>query len=206
MSRMRKGFTLLELMITVAITVILVALAWPSFQDFIRRNAVIAQTNQLVASLQYARNEAVSRRSVTGICASTDDISCTSNDYTWEKGWMLWRDKRLGVPNGGAYDPSHDELLRVTQAQPNISIHIGALLGASGGVPTIVLFDQRGAVNLGVVAQPQAKFLVCAKAKPGDALGVSTARVPGKVVLITSTSGRISVYNLAAGASCTSLF
>jgi type IV fimbrial biogenesis protein FimT len=56
-----RGFTLLELMVTVAVLAILVTVGVPSFQDLIQNNRVTTQTNELVTALNFARTEAVKR-------------------------------------------------------------------------------------------------------------------------------------------------
>lgn len=55
------GFTLLELMITLAVMAILVSWGFPSLQESIRSNRMIAQNNEMLAMLQYARSEAIRR-------------------------------------------------------------------------------------------------------------------------------------------------
>lgn len=185
-----RGFTLVELMITVAVAAILAAIAWPSFRDFLHRNAVTAQANQVLASLQYARNEAVSRRYPTAVCASTAGTSCDGGS-TFEDGWMVWRDSSLsGTPS---YSASADELLRVTQAQSGVSIR------SFGGTGTgLVAFDQRGQV---IGATGVTNIVICAKSKSSDTIGTSTSTVTGEYVRIDS-SGRITVQSLSAGADC----
>lgn len=189
------GFTVVELMITVAVVAILTAIAWPSFRDFMHRNAVTGQANQVLASLQYARNEAVSRSYPTAVCASASTSnsppSCDGSNL-FEGGWFVWRDSSLsGTP---AFD-TKDELLRVTQPQTGISMHS---FGGSGSA-NLIAFDQRGAVigaGGGVT-----NIVVCAKNTSSDTLGVSTDRVPGKYVRVDA-SGRITVETLASGADC----
>ena len=78
MSRTR-GFTLLELLITVAMVAILAAVAIPSFQDMIERNRVAATANDLVASFLTARSEAVKQERTTNI----------AKDVNWGKGWTV---------------------------------------------------------------------------------------------------------------------
>jgi type IV fimbrial biogenesis protein FimT len=56
-----RGFTVVELMVTVAVVAVLAAIALPNFRDFIRRNNVTTQTSNLFADLQLARSQAISR-------------------------------------------------------------------------------------------------------------------------------------------------
>lgn len=60
-TRAVTGFTLIELMVAIAILAILLALAVPSVQEMIKNNRVTAQHNELVALLNYAKSEAVRR-------------------------------------------------------------------------------------------------------------------------------------------------
>lgn len=59
--RSQRGFTLLELMIVVAIAAILAAIAVPAFDSFVDRNRLTAATNDVIGGLNFARSEAASR-------------------------------------------------------------------------------------------------------------------------------------------------
>ncbi|MEJ2425804.1 MAG: GspH/FimT family pseudopilin [Candidatus Thiodiazotropha sp.] len=54
-----KGFTVVELMIALAILAIVVAIAIPGFRDFVERNAVTTTSNELLNGLLFARGEAI---------------------------------------------------------------------------------------------------------------------------------------------------
>lgn len=79
-----SGFTLLELIITVAVLAILVSVALPSFSAMIARNQITASGNDLIAGLQFARHEAVRRNAAVQVCASTDGQACSG------AGWNRW--------------------------------------------------------------------------------------------------------------------
>ncbi len=69
-----SGFTLVELMVIVAILGIFAGIAVPSFTDLVRRNRLQSASEEFYGLLQYARTEAVSRgRSIT----------VTQKDGTW---------------------------------------------------------------------------------------------------------------------------
>ena len=64
--RKRNGFTLVELLITIAVAAILLTIGVPSFQYAMQSSRIATQTNELVTGLQTARGEAVRRnREVT---------------------------------------------------------------------------------------------------------------------------------------------
>jgi len=63
----QRGFTLLELLIVIALIGILAAIAVPNFQEMVKRNAVVSQNNELVALLNTAKSEAVRRSTAVRI-------------------------------------------------------------------------------------------------------------------------------------------
>lgn len=87
--RLTLGFTLVELVVTMAIAAILVTVAIPGFSNLIRDNRLIASTNRLVTSLAHARSEAVKRGTSVSICASSNGTACTGS---WTDGWLVFSD------------------------------------------------------------------------------------------------------------------
>lgn len=69
MWRKNSGFTLIELMIVVALMVIIATLAVPSFQGLIESNRLKSTTNNVLGILNYARSEAVRRGEPVGVQA-----------------------------------------------------------------------------------------------------------------------------------------
>ncbi len=70
-----RGFTIIELMITVAVGAILIATAVPSFTESIARARLEGAVNELSVDLQYTRSEAIRRRTVAAL--TTDNAGTT---------------------------------------------------------------------------------------------------------------------------------
>lgn len=73
------GFSLTELMITLAVLAIVLAVGFPTFQDMIQRNRVVAAANELVAALQTARMEAIRRGARVTLCPSNNGTACAAS-------------------------------------------------------------------------------------------------------------------------------
>jgi type IV fimbrial biogenesis protein FimT len=98
----QNGFTLVELLITIVVLTVLMALGVPAFKEFIKNNRLTAQSSDLVIALQQTRSEAVKRHAAATICASTDQASCDVTDNDWTNGWIIFSDlDQDGTPDLG---------------------------------------------------------------------------------------------------------
>lgn len=84
----QRGFTLLELLVTVSVAAILIAIAVPSLTTFVQNSRADSEADSLISSLGYARSEAVKRDATVEICPSTDDTGC-SGSSSWQTGWIV---------------------------------------------------------------------------------------------------------------------
>lgn len=85
-SRAGRGFTLIELMVTIAVMAILMAIAVPSFNEVALHSKLNSVSNNFVASAHLARSEAIKRNGTVTLCASSDGSSCTG---AWKDGWVV---------------------------------------------------------------------------------------------------------------------
>jgi len=97
-----RGYTLLELLITLALLVIVAAFAVPSFQDSIARNARESAMLDLMSSLALARSEAVSADRPVSICRSTNLTTCAGSAGDWSGGWLVFSDTGTAGSIGGS--------------------------------------------------------------------------------------------------------
>ncbi len=84
------GFTLIELMATLAVAAIVVALGMPGMRSLINDNRLSAATNTFVSSLNIARSEAIKQGRNARLCVSADQATCSGTD--WGLGWLVWVD------------------------------------------------------------------------------------------------------------------
>jgi len=92
----QSGFTLIEIMVVVALIAILASLAVPSWTQLLVRNSVRASVNDFSLSLQFARSQAVLLNSPVTLCPSSDGANCTGTNYA--AGWIV----RVGPAVNGA--------------------------------------------------------------------------------------------------------
>lgn len=103
-----SGFTLIEMLIAIAIAAILLAVGVPSFNQIIRDNRATTQTNEVATALAIARSEALRRARSVSVCPSTNNTSCSGSN--WAVGWIVVLDGN----NSGA--PNVSEVLRAFSA------------------------------------------------------------------------------------------
>lgn len=125
------GLTLIELVITISVAAILLAVAAPSFSEIIKNNRMTTQLNELVAGLNVARSEAIKRADFVTVCMSSDSTTCTGN---WSDGWIVFPDfNNDGVVSAG------ETVFRV-YAAPSTS----AILSSTVNLNDRITFDSEG--------------------------------------------------------------
>ena len=92
-----RGFTLYELVVTLALVAILFGLAIPSFADSLARQRQRVEIDALFHAIHLARKESIMRRKVVSLCPSFDGKTCSS-DQDWSQGWLMFENKDRDSP------------------------------------------------------------------------------------------------------------
>jgi len=145
-----RGFTLLELMITVAIMAILLAIGIPSFTGLMHSNRLTGSTNEFIAGLYTARTEAVKQSHRVTMCKSADGAACIATG-TWDQGWIVFSDI-----NHNATVDAGDALLRASGAAPT-----GITTAGNAPVANYVSFASDGTAKLTTGAFQAGTIRVC---------------------------------------------
>lgn len=153
--RKTSGFTILELMITLTVASVIMALAVPSFRDFIKNSRMSGASNDLLTSLQLARTEAIKRRHSVALCASANPNAavpgCTGSFNG--AGWVVWddADNDSNIDGGETVLARHitlDPALTVSESANVVAYQPSGFLGVNQ-TNYILLCDDRANAQLG---------------------------------------------------------
>ena len=147
--RHARGFTLIELMMTLAVIAILLAVAAPAFGGLIQSTQAQSSRSALVTALNTARIFAVSKTANVVVCPSNDQRYC-GHTTEWQHGWLIFIDADRDGARG-----DDEDLLNAAQAQP-AGVAILSTAGrvrvtyrpdgsSAGSNVSMTVCDQRGA-------------------------------------------------------------
>lgn len=110
-----RGFTMIELMVVVAVVALLLAIGVPSFRSTIANHRATAATNEVLTSLRVARSEAIKTARYVTVCKSADGATCGDGAVQWEDGWIVFVNTGAGAP--GDVDAG-DQIIRIYPQLP----------------------------------------------------------------------------------------
>ena len=174
---LQRGFTLTDLITTLAVAGISASLAVPSFNNVLNNNRRQSAVNEFVSSLHVARSEAITRNMRVVVCSSANGIAC--DGAAWKSGWLVFADtdadRTLDVGETVLMQGSEKEHIQI----------------ASADFATVLSYRPNGRIMGAAVANNQGELTFC------DPRGVNHARV---VIVSPSGNPRLSETTMAGAA------
>jgi type IV fimbrial biogenesis protein FimT len=158
------GFTLIELMIVLALMAIIGAIAMPAFREMVASNRLLTSANGMVASFHQARSEAVRRSLTVTITACRPDCGSTGT-ADWSNGWQT--------------------LVAGTVIAEHAALASNITTGANGATAYATSYGYSSQGRLGISTQNQ--ILLCDDSRTGEAGKLIALEPIGRVSVSTFT-------------------
>lgn len=158
------GFSLIELLIVLAVFSIIATTALPNFSALLAQERTVVMTNHLAGALAFARSESVTKNQIILTCQSIDGSKCTKSG-DWHNGWIIFADK-----NANKQRDTDEALLQVFSAANNGT---QTVFNGAFNIDHYIKYKPTGR------AFPNGSFLIC-----NPAIGTGKA-------LIMTQSGRL---------------
>lgn len=174
-----RGFSLVELLMTLGVATILMSIAVPSYRTIAMNSKQAGTVNELVAGMHLARNTAITLNARVTVCTSSNGISCQS--IAWDEGWIAFHD----LDNDQVRDED-ETILGMGSEVDSISIR-------SSQFPSAFTYRPNGRVMNGFLGTNTGEFALC------DTRGSEHAKV-----VILDMSGRPRLSDVKADGSAPS--
>ena len=165
-----QGFTLVELMVVLAVAAIIATVAIPSYKTLIQNNRNTTQINTFLGALNFARSEAIKRAVPIVICKSSNKTNCQTSGVDWEDGWIVFANSDNDSP---PIVDSGEQIIRLYS-----QIDGENTLRGSTNVADFTSFTSRG------VANTSGTFILCDD-RGANYAKAATIAVTGRVRVAT---------------------
>lgn len=152
------GFTLIELVTTLAVATVLISMAVPGVNTFLMNSRQSSSVNELVSAMHLARSTAVTKNTRITVCISSDGDDCENGN--WNQGWIVFTDTdsdqsvdagEVIIGAGGAIRGltiESTEFSRFFMYRPNGRV-MNATVNANSG--EFIVCDSRGVEHVRVI-------------------------------------------------------
>jgi type IV fimbrial biogenesis protein FimT len=147
-------------MIGIALAAIIVSMAVPSFNSAMKKNKIVAETNEIIADINFARSEAVKRGTRVVLCRSASPSNstpnCSGSTSNWSSGWLVFAD----IDGDNAYNDANDVLIRIgnpadntvtiktnNAADQQLVYNPDGTTNSGGNIAVFAICDDRGAAH-----------------------------------------------------------
>lgn len=160
-----SGFTIVELMIVLAIAAILFGVAVPNMRTFILNSRLTTHTNDLIADLNLARSEATKRSQRVVMCKSADPRAATpacTTAGTWATGRIIFVDAGVGTPpvyNNSFNTADGDVLIRLRDPLDSEGNTLTATQTPTAAAINFVTYTKLGTTTIDLTQE--ASFRIC---------------------------------------------
>jgi type IV fimbrial biogenesis protein FimT len=189
MKAKQSGFTLLEMMFTIALLAVIVGIGVPNLRDFVRNSRMTSAANDIVTDFNLARSEAVKRRVAVTLCKSQNLADCDADDDDPFNRWIVFVDDAdpavVEAEDGNGEVDTDEVILRQREVAETLNVltpadQIRATFLPSG-------FPRPGAENV-------TRFLLCDER--GNVVGVGGDSAARAIEILPT--GRPTVFRAIA--------
>lgn len=164
-----RGYSLAEMLVAVAVLSLILSLGVPSYSNLVLNNRQVGTVNELVASLQLARSEAITRNQRVTVCSSDNGVNCIAP--SWSSGVIVFVDT-----DGNRQVNGTDTLLREVDGFDNLDVN-------SAGFDNFLVYRPNGRMMTDNLLTNSGQFSVCDQRGPtyGRVLAIDVSGRPRSV-------------------------